>query len=105
LRVRPGERVPVDGVVLEGTSAVDESMLTGEPLPAEKLPGARVTGGTVNGTGGFVMQADRVGADAMLAQIVRVVGEAQRSRAPIQGSSPSSYGSWSVPNRVLPTHS
>jgi Cu+-exporting ATPase len=84
LRVRPGERVPVDGVVLEGASAVDESMLTGEPIPVEKRPGARVTGGTVNGTGTFVMRAERVGAETVLAQIVRMVAEAQRSRAPIQ---------------------
>src|SRR2546421_4707121 len=84
LRVRPGERVPVDGVVLEGTSAVDESMVTGEPIPVEKAPGSRVTGGTVNGTGGFVMRAERVGSDTLLAQIVRMVSEAQRSRAPIQ---------------------
>ncbi|MEK7668758.1 MAG: copper-translocating P-type ATPase, partial [Gemmatimonadota bacterium] len=84
LRVRPGERVPVDGVVLEGTSAVDEAMMTGEPIPVEKGPGDRVVGGTVNGTGGFVMRAERVGADTLLAQIVRMVSEAQRSRAPIQ---------------------
>jgi Cu+-exporting ATPase len=84
LRVRPGERIPVDGTVLEGTSAVDESMVTGEPLPVEKRAGTRVTGGTVNGTGTFVMRAERVGADTLLAQIVRMVGEAQRSRAPIQ---------------------
>src|SRR5437660_8939514 len=84
LRVRPGERVPVDGVVLEGTSVVDESMVTGEPIPVEKAPGSRVTGGTVNGSGGFVMRAERVGSDTLLAQIVRMVGEAQRSRAPIQ---------------------
>jgi P-type Cu+ transporter len=84
LRVRPGERVPVDGVVLEGASAVDEAMITGEPMPVEKTAGSRVTGGTVNGTGGFVMRAERVGADTLLAQIVRLVGEAQRSRAPIQ---------------------
>src|SRR5438445_205063 len=84
LRVRPGERIPVDGVVLEGASAVDESMVTGEPIPAEKTPGSRVTGGTVNGTGGFVMRAERVGSDTLLAQIVRMVSEAQRSRAPIQ---------------------
>jgi P-type Cu+ transporter len=84
LRVRPGERVPVDGVVLEGTSAVDESMVTGEPIPVEKAPGSRVTGGTVNGSGGFVMRAKRVGSDTLLAQIVRMVSEAQRSRAPIQ---------------------
>ncbi len=84
LRVRPGEKVPVDGVVLEGRSAVDESMMTGEPIPAEKAAGDRVTGGTVNGPGGFVMRAERVGSDTLLAQIVRMVGEAQRSRAPIQ---------------------
>lgn len=84
LRVRPGEKVPVDGVVLEGTSAVDESMVTGEPIPVEKTPGVRVTGGTVNGTGGFVMRAERVGSDTLLAQIVHMVSEAQRSRAPIQ---------------------
>jgi len=84
LRVRPGEKVPVDGVVLEGTSAVDESMITGEPIPVEKVPGDRVTGGTVNGTGALVMRAERVGAETLLAQIVRLVTEAQRSRAPIQ---------------------
>jgi P-type Cu+ transporter len=84
LRVRPGERVPVDGVVLEGASSVDESMVTGEPIPVEKGPGGRVTGGTVNGTGTLVMRAERVGADTLLAQIVRMVSEAQRSRAPIQ---------------------
>jgi Cu+-exporting ATPase len=84
LRVRPGERVPVDGVVLEGASAVDESMITGEPIPAEKGPGGRLTGGTVNGTGALVMRAERVGNDTLLAQIVRLVSEAQRSRAPIQ---------------------
>jgi Cu+-exporting ATPase len=84
LRVRPGEKIPVDGIVLEGRSAVDESMVTGEPLPVEKVPGSRVTGGTVNGAGSFVMRAERVGADTLLAQIVRMVSEAQRSRAPIQ---------------------
>jgi P-type Cu+ transporter len=84
LRVRPGEKVPVDGIVLEGTSAVDESMVTGEPLPVEKTPDSRVTGATVNGAGGFVMRAERVGAETLLAQIVRMVSEAQRSRAPIQ---------------------
>ena len=84
LRVRPGERIPVDGVVLEGQSAVDESMVTGESIPAQKEPGAKVTGGTVNGTGSLVIEATRVGADTLLAQIVRLVGEAQRSRAPIQ---------------------
>ena len=84
LRVRPGEKVPVDGVVFEGASAVDESMITGEPIPVEKRPGSKVIGGTVNGTGSFVMRAERVGRETMLAQIVRMVSEAQRSRAPIQ---------------------
>ena len=84
LRVRPGEKVPVDGVVVEGSSSIDESMLTGEPIPVEKVAGDRVTGATINGTGGFVMEAQRVGADTLLAQIVRMVSEAQRSRAPIQ---------------------
>jgi Cu+-exporting ATPase len=84
LRVRPGEKVPVDGVVLEGRSAVDESMVTGESIPVEKAPGAAVTGGTVNATGGLVIRAERVGRDTLLARIVRMVGEAQRSRAPIQ---------------------
>jgi Cu+-exporting ATPase len=84
LRVRPGEKVPVDGVVLEGHSSVDESMITGEPIPIEKDATAKVTAGTVNGTGGFVMRAERIGADTLLAQIVKMVSEAQRSRAPIQ---------------------
>jgi Cu+-exporting ATPase len=84
LRVRPGDKVPVDGVILEGSSAVNESMVTGEPIPAEKVSGSRVTGGTVNGAGSFVMQAERVGAETLLSQIVRMVGEAQRTRAPIQ---------------------
>ena len=84
LRVRPGERVPVDGTVLEGASSVDESMITGEPIAVEKSAGAGVTAGTVNGTGSFVMRAERVGSDTLLAQIVRMVSEAQRSRAPIQ---------------------
>jgi Cu+-exporting ATPase len=85
LRVRPGERVPVDGVVLDGSSAVDESMITGEPIPVEKTPASRVTGGTVNGTGSLVIRAERVGGETLLAQIVRMVSEAQRSHAPIQG--------------------
>src|SRR5688500_12009461 len=84
LRVRPGEKVPVDGVVTEGRTSVDESMVTGEPIPVEKDSGARVTGGTVNGTGSVIMRAERVGSDTLLAQIVRMVSEAQRSRAPIQ---------------------
>jgi Cu+-exporting ATPase len=84
LRVRPGEKVPVDGTVVEGRSAVDESMISGEPIPVEKEPGARVIGGTVNGTGSLVVRADRVGEDTLLAQIVRLVGEAQRTRAPIE---------------------
>ena len=84
LRVRPGEKVPVDGVVVEGRTSVDESMVTGEAVPVEKDAGARLTGGTVNGTGSVVMRAERVGANTLLAQIVRMVSEAQRSRAPIQ---------------------
>ena len=84
LRVRPGEKVPVDGVVLEGTSALDESMVTGESIPVEKAPGSRLIGATVNAIGSLLMRADRVGADTLLAQIVHMVGEAQRSRAPIQ---------------------
>jgi P-type Cu+ transporter len=84
LRVRPGEKVPVDGVLLEGHSSIDESMVSGESIPIEKDTGAKVTGGTVNGTGGFVMRAERVGADTLLSQIVKMVSEAQRSRAPIQ---------------------
>src|SRR5258708_22516940 len=84
LRVRPGERVPVDGVVLEGASAVDESMVTGEAMPVEKAAGDKVTGGTLNTSGSFVMQAERVGSETLLAQIVKLVSEAQRSRAPLQ---------------------
>jgi Cu+-exporting ATPase len=84
LRVRPGERVPVDGVIREGASAVDESMVTGEPMPVEKAPGDKVTGGTLNASGSFVMEAERVGNETMLAQIVNLVSQAQRSRAPMQ---------------------
>jgi Cu+-exporting ATPase len=84
LRVRPGEKIPVDGIVLEGKSSVDESMITGEPIPVEKQKGDRVTGATVNGTGSLIMRAERVGGETLLAQIVRMVAEAQRSRAPIQ---------------------
>jgi len=84
LRVRPGEKVPVDGVVIEGQTSIDESMITGESFPVEKKTPARVTGGTVNGTGTFIMRAERVGAETLLSQIVEMVSEAQRSRAPIQ---------------------
>jgi len=84
LRVRPGEKVPVDGVVLDGSSSVDESMVTGEPIPVEKRPGDRVVGATINGTGSLVIRAEKVGADTLLARIVAMVAEAQRSRAPIQ---------------------
>jgi Cu+-exporting ATPase len=84
LRVRPGEKIPADGVVTEGRSSVDESMISGEPIPVEKTVDAKVVGGTINGTGSFVMQAERVGADTLMAQIVKMVSEAQRSRAPIQ---------------------
>ncbi|HYQ81708.1 MAG TPA: heavy metal translocating P-type ATPase, partial [Anaeromyxobacteraceae bacterium] len=96
LRVRPGEKVPVDGAVISGSSWVDESMITGEPLPVEKREGDRVTGATVNGTGSFVMRAERVGKDTLLAQIVRMVGEAQRSRAPIQRLA-DAVSAWFVP--------
>ena len=96
LRVRPGERVPVDGVVVGGVSSVDESMITGEPIPVEKVVGDHVTGGTLNGTGGLVITAARVGRDTLLAQIVKMVAEAQRSRAPIQRLA-DRVASWFVP--------
>ena len=96
LRVRPGERVPVDGVVVDGTTTIDESMVTGEPIPVEKTAGAMVTGGTINGTGSIVMEARRVGSDTLLAQIVRMVSEAQRSRAPIQRLA-DTVSAWFVP--------
>ena len=96
LRVRPGERVPVDGVVIDGTTTIDESMVTGEPIPVEKAADAVVTGGTVNGTGSFVMEARRVGSDTLLAQIVRMVSDAQRSRAPIQRLA-DTVSAWFVP--------
>jgi Cu+-exporting ATPase len=100
LRVRPGEKVPVDGAVLEGRSAVDESMITGEPVPAGKNPGDIVTGATVNTTGSFVMRAERVGSDTLLAQIVAMVAEAQRSRAPIQ-KLVDTISAWFVPAVVV----
>ncbi len=100
LRVRPGERIPVDGIVVEGTTAVDESMVTGEPIPVEKTAGSKVTGGTVNGTGTFVMIAERVGRETLLAQIVRMVSEAQRSRAPIQRLA-DRVSAWFVPVVML----
>jgi Cu+-exporting ATPase len=96
LRVRPGEKVPVDGVVVEGHSSVDESMISGEPVPVEKLPGGKVTGATVNGTGSLLMRAERVGRDTMLSQTVRMVAEAQRSRAPIQALA-DKVSAWFVP--------
>jgi Cu+-exporting ATPase len=99
LRLRPGERVPVDGVVLDGASSIDESMVSGEPIPVEKGPGARLTAGTVNGTGTMVMRAERVGRDTLLAQIVRMVSQAQRSRAPIQ-SVADGVAAWFVPTVV-----
>ena len=100
LRVRPGENVPVDGKLLDGTSAVDESMMTGESMPVTKRVGDPVTAGTVNGTGSFVMQAQKIGRDTLLAQIVRMVSEAQRSRAPIQRLADTVAG-WFVPAVIL----
>jgi Cu+-exporting ATPase len=100
LRVRPGEHVPVDGIVIENSTTIDESMVTGESIPVEKTPGLPVTGGTVNGTGTFVMEARRVGADTLLARIVRMVSEAQRSRAPIQRLA-DTVAAWFVPAVVV----
>ncbi|MHB1542568.1 MAG: heavy metal translocating P-type ATPase [Steroidobacteraceae bacterium] len=100
LRVRPGEAVPVDGSVLEGASAVDESMVTGEAIPVAKEPGAKVIGGTINGTGALVMRAEHIGSDTMLARIVQMVAEAQRSRAPIQRLA-DRVSSWFVPAVIL----
>ena len=100
LRVRPGEKVPVDGIVVEGRSSVDESMISGEPVPVEKLAGDPLTGATVNGTGSLLMRAERVGRDTMLSQIVRMVAEAQRSRAPIQALA-DKVSAWFVPAVVL----
>ncbi|MBV8359322.1 MAG: heavy metal translocating P-type ATPase [Deltaproteobacteria bacterium] len=100
LRVRPGEKIPVDGVVLEGGSSVDESMITGESIPAEKKPGDKVIGATMNVAGSFAMEAEKVGADSLLAQIVHMVGEAQRSRAPIQRLADVVSG-WFVPAVIV----
>jgi P-type Cu+ transporter len=100
LRVRPGDSVPVDGVVLDGKSAIDESMVTGESMPVEKEPGAKLIGGTINGTGGLVMRAEKVGSETMLARIVHMVAEAQRSRAPIQRLA-DVVSAWFVPAVIL----
>lgn len=100
LRIRPGEKVPVDGIVVEGRSAVDESMITGEPIPVEKTAGEKVIGATVNGTGSLIMEAKRIGSDTLLAQIVHMVSEASRSRAPIQRLA-DSVSAWFVPVVVL----
>jgi Cu+-exporting ATPase len=96
LRVRPGEKVPVDGILLEGRGTVDESMVTGEPMPVAKVPGAKLTAGTINQTGGFTLRAEKVGADTLLAQIVHMVAAAQRSRAPIQRMA-DQVAAWFVP--------
>src|SRR5450432_1314858 len=96
LRVRPGEKIPVDGVVLDGKTSVDESMISGEPLPVEKITGDKVTGGTLNTTGSFLMQAEHVGSETVLARIVQMVADAQRSRAPIQALADKVSG-WFVP--------
>ena len=98
LRVRPGEKVPVDGRVIEGRTSIDESMITGEPMPVTKSADDRVTGGTVNQTGSLVIEAERVGSDTVLSQIVEMVAQAQRSRAPIQGFADKVAG-WFVPSR------
>ena len=100
LRVRPGEKIPVDGIVIEGRSAVDESMITGEPVPVEKVAEDKLTGATVNGTGSLLMRAERVGRDTMLSQIVRMVAAAQRSRAPIQALA-DKVSAWFVPSVVV----
>ena len=100
LRVRPGERVPVDGEILEGRSAIDESMVTGESMPVTKSVGDKVIGGTMNQSGGFVMRADKVGRDTVLAQIVQMVAQAQRSRAPIQRLA-DQVSAWFVPAVIV----
>jgi Cu+-exporting ATPase len=99
LRVRPGEKIPVDGVVLEGRSSIDESMITGESIPVQKEPGSKIIGGTINSTGSFIMKAERVGSETLLARIVQLVGQAQRSRAPIQGLA-DRVAAWFVPTVV-----
>src|SRR5262249_48461578 len=99
LRVRPGEKIPVDGVLIEGRSAIDESLVTGESMPVTKEAGAKVIGGTLNQTGAFVMRAEKVGRDTMLAQIVQMVATAQRSRAPIQRLADQVSG-WFVPTVI-----
>ncbi len=99
LRVRPGESIPVDGVVLEGRSSVDESMITGESIPVEKSAGSQVIGATINSTGSFIMHAERVGSETLLARIVQMVGQAQRSRAPIQRLA-DRVAAWFVPTVV-----
>ncbi len=99
LRIRPGERIPVDGVVVEGASAVDESMVSGEPIPVEKTVASALVGGTINGTGSLIMKAERVGAETLLARIVKLVGEAQRSRAPIQTLA-DRVSAWFVPSVI-----
>ncbi len=99
LRVRPGEKVPVDGRVIEGKTSVDESMLTGEPMPVEKASGDQISGGTVNGTGSFLMEAERVGSETVLSQIIEMVAQAQRSRAPIQGLA-DKVAAWFVPTVI-----
>ena len=100
LRIRPGEKVPVDGVVTEGRSSVDEAMISGEPVPVEKETGAKLTGATVNGTGSLIMRAERVGRDTMLSQIIRMVADAQRSRAPIQALA-DKVSAWFVPAVIV----
>src|SRR4029079_15966103 len=100
LRVRPGEKIPVDGRVVEGRSSVDESMLTGEPMPVEKAPGDRVVGATINQTGGLIIVAERVGADSLLAQIVSLVAQAQRSRAPLRRLA-DQVAAWFVPSVIV----
>ena len=99
LRVRPGEKIPVDGIVVEGSSAVDESMISGEPIPVEKVAGIKVVAGTINGSGTFIMRAERVGRDTLLAQIVQMVSQAQRSRAPIQRLA-DKVSAWFVPSVI-----